>query len=59
MPKQIVPASNNAADDDEPDGAGKDASKSSGLKRIAKQVIDIIKSRPYMSYPQVAYFVVQ
>ena len=39
--------------------AGKDANKSSGLKRIAKQVIDIIQTRPFMSYPQVAYFVVQ
>ena len=33
--------------------------KSSGLKRIAKQVIDIIKLRQRMTYPQVAYIVVQ
>ena len=32
--------------------------KSSGLKRIAKQVIDIIKLRQRMTYPQVAYIVV-
>ena len=35
------------------------AKKSSGLKSIAKQVIDIIKTRPFMSYPQVATIVVQ
>ena len=35
------------------------AKKSSGLKCIAKQVIDIIKTRPFMSYPQVASIVVQ
>jgi len=34
------------------------AKKSSGLKSIAKQVIDIIKIRPFMSYPQVAAIVV-
>ena len=27
------------------------AKKSSGLKCIAKQVIDIMKTRPFMSYP--------
>ena len=32
---------------------------SSGLKSIAKQVIDIIKTRPYMTYPDVAFIVVQ
>ena len=35
------------------------AKKSSGLKCIAKQVIDIIKTRSFMSYPQVACIVVQ
>lgn len=35
------------------------AKKSSGLKCIAKQVIDIIKSKPCMTYPQVAGIVVQ
>jgi len=34
------------------------AKKSTGLKCIAKQVIDIMKSRAYMSYPQVASIVV-
>ena len=38
---------------------GSKDNKSSGLKRIAKQVIDIIQTRPFMSYPQVAFFVVQ
>ena len=47
-----------AAEQDDFGDNGKDASKSSGLKRIAKQVIDIIQTRPFMSYPQVAYFVV-
>ena len=35
------------------------AKKSSGLKCIAKQVIDIIKTATCMSYPQVASIVVQ
>ena len=35
------------------------AKKSSGLKCIAKQVIDIIRTSNYMSYPQVASIVVQ
>ena len=34
------------------------AKKSTGLKCIAKQVIDIMKTRAYMSYPQVASIVV-
>ena len=32
--------------------------KSSGLKCIAKQVIDIMKTHSYMSYQQVAHIVV-
>ena len=34
------------------------AKKSTGLKCIAKQVIDIMRTRAYMSYPQVAAIVV-
>ena len=55
MPPVVLDCFEN--DDDMGDG-GKDPNKSSGLKRIAKQVIDIIQTRPFMSYPQVAYLVV-
>ena len=48
------------SDVDHINGAEKDSDKkSSGLKCIAKQVIDIMKTNAYMSYQQVAHIVVQ